>query len=133
MYFRLFDVDQDGKISKNDIREFLAEIFKVPTLYGNKSNEEENEVPNVSNGIHPSVQQYNNYNNKNLKKSKTVLEDIATDDNDTRILIESIVSMIFDELIFDKKKKYILFEEFKPIMIGSNLEKTCSINFAEER
>lgn len=40
--------------------------------------------------------------------------------------------MIFDELIFDKKKKSLTLEEFKPILIGSNLEKTCSIDFSYE-
>jgi len=53
-------------------------------------------------------------------------------DDELNAVIESIINMIFEELIFDKKKKSITLEEFKPIMIGSNLDKTCTINFSDD-
>jgi hypothetical protein len=54
------------------------------------------------------------------------------DKEETRYLVESIINGVFEELIFDNKKKFIFLDEFKLIFNGSNLDKTCYIDFTKE-
>lgn len=156
IYFKLFDFDNDEKITKNDIETYLCNLSKSPeelidiplreynndTVVTNKENElSQMELPNTTKEVKQERQQSDadlltlieNKKKKEDEQKDTVINvNNNTNINDNineedRTLYNKIADMIINESV-SSNKDYLSYTDFKYMFIGSQYIKDYTHN-----
>lgn len=130
-YFKLFDVDNDGFISKDDLKKFIETI--TPS---EEDDEEEEEAKNDEknnkddgknlnktvdgNAINEVEDEEDNSNRRNLAKINL--------DEGNKVNADKIISILFNEVLGYESRASIEYDEFQRLMWITNIDSTCVIH-----
>lgn len=120
-YFKIFDVDGDGYISRNDILEFIKTVSPLGESDDAELNEKmkkeiRNENEMVENEENIEIEE----KLEKINKEEKIKELYSINPND-------IANIIFKEVTGTLERTHIEFDEFQKVMWMTSIDKTCNI------
>lgn len=127
-YYKIFDIDGDGYISKKDMIEFLEEVLPNENYDGKKEKQDkkdefEDKMEDIELKEINIIKQIENekLNTKKTKEKKP---------NEDIIDHQGIVDLIFTEILGNNKRNYLEIDEFQKLMWNTTIDSKCVIYLA---
>lgn len=122
-YFKIFDVDGDGFISKDDLRKYIYSV--IPS-----KEEDDEELEEIKNEEETKKEKSKNKDNDSQNKEE---ENIPENHNkkelsEDEVDVEKIISILFKEVLGYENRASIEYEEFQKLMWITNIDTSCVIH-----
>lgn len=137
-YFKIFDTDCDGMISRNDLKKYIE--LCIPTdMEDDVNDDEDNENKNNENEKNNSEVQENN-DVKDTYKTHDInalarhindqknLEVTDKKESDNTFNLDTIIDIIFKEVLGNTSKNAIDYDDFNKIMWITNIDTVCVLD-----
>ena len=157
-YFKIFDTDGDGYLSKENLKEFILTVMPIEDLNNNSKNNSfdvKNNLINVRNNslskLNKNISntknryrdydnvkrdiQSNNINNEEEENIEYKLNEINKEEEEQQDMynnkfdIDKIIDIIFTEITGSKERMHISFNEFEKVLWTSNIDSKCVMYF----
>ena len=136
-YFKIFDVDGDGLISRKDLRDFIEEVIPKNDLEEDDEKSDLNVSIKNENPIlelkEVNIQQeidreLHNINNK-IKSGDNGSSNKNDKDKTKKINADEIIDILFTEVLGSVKRTNIELDEFSKLMWLTTIDSSCIIYF----
>ncbi len=129
-YFKIFDNDEDGFLSKEDIKRFIQLI--LPNEFIEDEEEMKRRYIEEDKRDDDMFIKYKSLSSERERKSlKKKIEEWEDKENEHsgKFNVYEVVNILFKEITGSDDRTHIEFEEFQKLMWMSNIDTSCSIQF----